>query len=120
MEKKKSILTSTIIAGAIIAVSGLNANANGLFRYNNLGSGEEVRTNLLKKVGGANSLELSCGAKSKTDTTKKGKDGKCGEGKCGASKTKAKGKGKDGKCGEGKCGASKGKKAAPATAPKKG
>lgn len=117
MEKKKNILKSTIIASAIIAVSGLSANANGLFRYNNLGSGEVVRTNLSKQASGANSLELSCGAKSKTDSTKTGKDGKCGEGKCGASKTKAKGKGKDGKCGEGKCGAGKAKTS---SAPKKG
>ena len=118
MEKKKSMLTSTILAGALIAVSSLSANANSMFRYNNLGSAEEVRTNLSKTTGGANSLELSCGATSKTDSTKTGKDGKCGatktkDGKCGATKTKA--KGKDGKCGEGKCGA--GKKAA---TPKKG
>ncbi len=31
-----------------------------------------------------------------------GKEGKCGEGKCGGEK-----KGKEGKCGEGKCGGSK-------------
>lgn len=110
MEKKKSMLASTIIAGAIIAVSSLSVNANGLFRYSKLGSGEEVRTNLLKRAGGANSLELSCGAKSKTDSMKTSKDGKCG-----AAKTKA--KGKDGKCGEGKCGAGKAKKT---TMPKKG
>lgn len=116
MEKKKNILRSTIIASAIIAVSGLSANANTMFRYSNLGSGEVVRTNLSKQARGANSLELSCGAKSKTDSTKTGKDGKCGEGKCGASKTKA-GKGKDGKCGEGKCGAGKTKTT---SAPKKG
>lgn len=112
MEKKKSILTSTIIAGAIIAVSGLNANANGLFRYNHLGSAEEVRTTLLNKTSGGNSLELSCGAKSKSDSTKKGKDGKCGEGKCGATKTKSKAK-------DGKCGAAKNKQTT-TPAPKKG
>ena len=36
----------------------------------------------------------------------KGKEGKCGEAKCGADK-KAGEKKKDGKCGEGKCGADK-------------
>jgi len=42
-----------------------------------------------------------------------GKDGKCGEGKCGGDKKKDKegkcgeGKKKDGKCGEGKCGEGK-------------
>jgi len=48
--------------------------------------------------------------------SKKGKDGKCGEGKCGKSKKKegkcgegkcGKSKKKEGKCGEGKCGKSK-------------
>ena len=34
-----------------------------------------------------------------------GKEGKCGEGKCGGKKGK-----KEGKCGEGKCGGKKGKK----------
>ncbi len=110
MEKKKSILTSTIIAGALIAVSGLSANANGLFDYNSLGSAEELRSNLLNKVSASNTLELSCGAKAKTDSTKKGKEGKCGA-------AKSKSKGKDGKCGEGKCGAGKDKKT---TTPKKG
>jgi len=118
MENKKNILASTIIAGAMIAVSGLGAKASGLFSYSNLGSAEEVRSNLLNHSSSANTLELACGAKSKTDSTKKGKDGKCGEGKCGGSKAKAKSKkGKDGKCGEGKCGATKTKKT---TAPAKG
>ena len=35
----------------------------------------------------------------------KAKDGKCGEGKCGADKKAAADKAKDGKCGEGKCSA---------------
>lgn len=43
--------------------------------------------------------EGKCGADKK-------KDGKCGEGKCGADK-KSKDKKADGKCGEGKCGAKK-------------
>ena len=43
-------------------------------------------------------------AQAKTDDKKK--DGKCGEGKCGAEKKTVEKK-KDGKCGEGKCGADK-------------
>ncbi len=46
----------------------------------------------------------------------KGKEGKCGEGKCGGDKgeegscgEKADAKGEEGKCGEGKCGGDKGK-----------
>ena len=37
------------------------------------------------------------------DIVNKGKEGKCGEGKCGGEK------GEEGKCGEGKCGGEKGK-----------
>lgn len=112
MEKKRNLIGGSIVAGAILAVSGLTTNAAGMFSYNNLGTGEEVRTNLLSSNGNnAKTLELTCGTKEKTDSTaKKGKDGKCGEGKCGEKKkmdsTGTK-KGKDGKCGEGKCGESK-------------
>ena len=36
-----------------------------------------------------------------------GKEGKCGEGKCGGAKGAEGEKGKEGKCGEGKCGGAK-------------
>ena len=36
-----------------------------------------------------------------------GKEGKCGEGKCGGAKSEEGAKGKEGKCGEGKCGGAK-------------
>ena len=100
MEKKKSILASSLIAGAIIAVSSFSASAAGMFNYNNLGTGEAVRANLLNRIDGGKNFELKCGKKGKTDSTmsKKGKDGKCGEGKCGDKKKTMK-KGKDGKCG---------------------
>jgi uncharacterized low-complexity protein len=50
------------------------------------------------KCGGAKpAAEAKCGAAKK--------EGKCGEGKCGADKAA-----KEGKCGEGKCGADKGAK----------
>lgn len=113
--KKKSLITGSMIAGALFATANLNANAVDLFRFSNLGSGEEVRSQLLG--GAAKALELKCGEKGKADSTaaKKGKDGKCGEGKCGEGKCggakkagdkkdTARKKGKDGKCGEGKCG----------------
>ena len=37
----------------------------------------------------------------------KGKEGKCGEGKCGGNKAEEGKKAKEGKCGEGKCGGNK-------------
>jgi len=51
--------------------------------------------------------EGKCGAAAKDAS--KAKDGKCGEGKCGAAAKDAT-KAKNGKCGEGKCGAGMDKK----------
>ena len=106
MEKKKNILTGSLIASAIVACSSFTTSATEAFSHSNLGSSAEVRTNLSERAGHA--LELNCGTKSKDDATKDGakkKDGKCGkkmkkDGKCGK-------KMKDGKCGEGKCGEGK-------------
>lgn len=106
MQQKKSILNRSLVAGAIIAVSGITANATGLFSFNNLGSGQQVRSRLLEN-NSDKSLELACGGKAKSDTaSKKGTDGKCGEHKMDSTSKK----GMDGKCGEGKCGGSKKKK----------
>ena len=108
MEKKKNILTGSIVAGALLAVTGFNANAANLFSYSNLGTGEAVRTNLLNRENSSKMFELSCGEKkaaSDSSMSNKMKDGKCGEGKCGEGKCGDKmKKAKDGKCGEGKCG----------------
>ena len=123
MEKKSTLVTCSMIAGALLSVSVVKANTNSLLNYNGLGTAGEVRTSLVKTI------ELNCGEKkgdaTKTDTkTKDGKcgehkdakakDGKCGEhkdakakdGKCGEHKAGDK-KAKDGKCGEGKCGEKK-------------
>ena len=93
MESKKSMLAGSLIASAILGLSNLS-NASTLTSYSALGSGAEVRSELLNiTASGANALELKCGA----DTTKghghdhsKAKDGKCGEGKCGDHKHDAK------------------------------
>lgn len=109
MEKKKSMISGALLTGALVAVTGFSANANSMFNYNSLGTGEAIRTNLLGNTDAGKTLELKCGEKSKSDSTmtKKGKDGKCGEGKCGDkkdAKSKDKKKGKDGKCGADKKG----------------
>lgn len=113
--KKKSLLTGSLIASAMLGMSSLNVNANSLFNFNELGTGSEVRSTLLDRATSDVNhlmLELKCGDSTKTKDGKCG-EGKCGEkktdgkakdGKCGADKKKADGKAKDGKCGEGKCG----------------
>ncbi|GAA0564906.1 HvfA family oxazolone/thioamide-modified RiPP metallophore [Chitinophaga japonensis] len=89
--KKKALLTGSLLAGALMATASLQANAaTDLFRFDNLGTGEAVRSRLLEGNSHARSLELNCGEKKdSTSMKKKGKEGKCGEGKCG-----------EGKCGE--------------------
>jgi len=106
MEKKKSIITSSLIASAIVACSSFTINAAEVFHHNNLGSGEEIRTTLSKEPNGSRSLELNYGARStgSSDTTKNKKDHKCGKDHKCSKDHKCGKKGKDGKCGEGKCG----------------
>jgi uncharacterized low-complexity protein len=118
MEKKrklttsKTILTSSVIAGTLFGISSLKTSASTLFDYSSLGTGSEIRMDLLEDDYSANAYEMKCG--SSTDSTKTkdhkcGKDGKCGEGKCGDKHKDGKcgDKHKDGKCGEGKCGEKK-------------
>lgn len=97
MQNKKSILTSALVAGALL--TGVSINSASAFSFSNLGNGENIRNNLSTNDVAEKNLEHSCGEKSKSDSTKnkdakktknkKGKDHKCG---------------KDGKCGEGGCG----------------
>jgi uncharacterized low-complexity protein len=102
MEKKSSLVTCSMIAGALLSVSALKAN--NLLEYNALGTAGEVRSSLVK------TLEAACGEK-KDEKAKddKAKDAKCGEKKAKDAKCGEK-KAKDGKCGEGKCGEKKGEK----------
>jgi uncharacterized low-complexity protein len=131
MEKKntkKSIITKTIIAGALLTFS---VNVDARPTTDILGSGAEVRSEIIDlniNSSTNNLLELKCGEAEKT--TKKSKvkkegkatEAKCGEGKCGedvkksdskkldtkvakTEKSDKKGKTTEAKCGEGKCGA---------------
>lgn len=126
MEKKrKNLIKGTLVAGALLSITALSAtpNSSNLFDYNALGSGAEVRTEILHNdVNPFNTFEAKCGEKAKAGETKsteaKCGEGKCGEGKCGekAKKSAKKGKAKaeakaaEAKCGEGKCGESTKKK----------
>lgn len=107
---KKSGLIVAALVGAIAIPQITEANLD--FNFSDLGSGSELRANLMKKNVKANvipfygqenlaNLELTCG------------EGKCGEGKCGGDTSKvkqdtsntSKAKVNESKCGEGKCGA---------------
>lgn len=103
MEKKntkRSILTGTIIAGALLTFS-VNADARPTTQV--LGTGAEVRAEIIDlNISSSTDMlfELKCGEAKETSkkgeakpTEKSKKEGKATEAKCG-----------EGKCGEGKCG----------------
>lgn len=77
------LLTGTLLAGAFLA----SPNTAGAFAFRDLGTGSELRADLTcgAKTDSAKSKDHKCGAK-KDSTKIKGKDGKCGQGKCGGAK----------------------------------
>ncbi|RAJ07008.1 hypothetical protein LX64_02137 [Chitinophaga skermanii] len=91
---KKLMIPGSIVATAILGLA-TPSNAN-VTAYSNLGSGAEVRSDLLNHHAAyTGKLEAKCGAgKDSTAAKSKGKEGKCGEGKCGEGKCGGK---KDGK-----------------------
>ncbi|HAQ70622.1 hypothetical protein N9545_03050 [Salibacteraceae bacterium] len=103
-----ALITGTLMAGALLGTS----NANELFSYSDLGSGSELRADLLDASNtGFKSPEGKCGeakadekSESKADDSKAAEH-KCGEGKCGEAKADMKpadSKAAEHKCGEGK------------------
>lgn len=129
-ENKNGLLKSVVLSGMIAGAMPFAANADNLFSYEDLGSGSQLRSNLIQKyVSPTDAIsntrenfvfEAKCG------------EGKCGEGKCGekegdkkkketkkegkekakkgeakAEKGKEKSKSSEAKCGEGKCGEKK-------------
>jgi len=105
-----ALITGTLMAGAILGTSA--ANANELFSYDDLGSGSELRADLLDASNtGFKSPEAKCGeAKAEAKTESKSADHKCGEAKAemkSADSKAAEHKCGEGKCGEGKCGEAK-------------
>lgn len=106
----RSLVSATLVAGSFFAST---ANASSIFNFEFMGTGSEVRNELLLK---SKSLDGACGEKAKEDKTK---EAKCGEAKCGEKKEakkenkkndkkavgkKKESKTKEAKCGQGKCG----------------
>ena len=99
--KNKTLIGGTLLAGSIIGLGGIQAHATELFTCDDLGSGAELRAELVKSERTlSHSLELKCGEKGAK------KEGKASEAKCGENKAEAKeeapaeGKVKEAKCGE--------------------
>lgn len=119
--KSKTLLAGAFLASSLIVGGSLSTNASNALSFNTLGSGAELRSELLGSSSDVQfNLEAKCGEKEKTEPQKeaKTKEAKCGEGKCGekqkeakakskkakAQETKKEAKSKEAKCGEGKCG----------------
>lgn len=110
MSKKTSFSLSLGTAFAVAALSApLAAHSESVFKSQSLSQGYQLAENDAKtpegKCGADKMKDGKCGAATKTD---KKMEGKCGEGKCGASKKKT----HEAKCGadkmkDGKCGADK-------------
>ena len=83
-ENKSGLLKSVVLSGMIAGAMPFASNADNLFNYEDLGSGSQLRSNLIQKyVSPTNAIsntgenfvfEAKCG------------EGKCGEGKCGEKK----------------------------------
>jgi len=102
MKKAHTLSLAIGAAFAAAALSPVAFAADNPFAMQKLSNGYQLAGNEAgtDKMKDGKCGEGKCGAGVKAE---KKKDGKCGEGKCGAG-TKAEKK-KDGKCGEGKCGA---------------
>lgn len=118
------MITGTILSGALLGATSVNAAQ--MFSFDDLGSGAELRSELLNAANGIKTFEATCGEK-KAEGESKAADHKCGEGKCGEEHHKKEGESKaadhkcgeskagEHKCGEGKCGEHGEKKEEPKT-----
>jgi uncharacterized low-complexity protein len=120
MADKKKIALAMVASTLVLLSNGLQANETPVeqvqeeaLSYSDLGSGEEVRSNLVSQT---NQSKTSPKAKQNNSRTKKTADGSCGESSCGAGGTGGTGgangtggtgakKPADGQCGQGTCGA---------------
>ncbi len=106
MLKSASIITGALLTGSLASFAAAE-NSSNLLDYNSMGSGAEVRTEI---------MDMNAPDILSNESTYKFGELKCGEGKCGegeektekkaeAKKTKkAEAKTSEAKCGEAKCG----------------
>jgi uncharacterized low-complexity protein len=110
--KSAVLITTTVVGGTALSFGANGTNANELLEYSSLGSGAQLRTEILDN----NRISSKALERMNSETTVKFSElkcgeGKCGEGKCGEDKKEAKKdskkegkKAEDSKAGESKCG----------------
>jgi uncharacterized low-complexity protein len=105
MKSSNKVVALAVSSAFALSISATTLNAKeNPFAIKSLSSGYQVADHHEKAKDGKCG-EGKCGAEMKKEGAKEMKDGKCGEGKCGAEMKKEGVKEmKDGKCGEGKCG----------------
>ncbi len=90
--KKTALVSGALLTGSLVGLNPLNANSGDLFDYSDLGSGAELRSELLEQ----NQSPFDAAKAAEGMTTIKFSELKCGEGKCGeGEKKEAKKDGKD-------------------------
>jgi len=126
--KKTGVITSALLSGAF-GLTTLNASGENLYNYSDMGSGAELRSELIDLNSRSSQLAVEAVSFGKHVELKCG-EGKCGEGTCGEGAEKAaaetdsttseeakkadvakegeeENKASEAKCGEGKCGEGK-------------
>jgi uncharacterized low-complexity protein len=99
--KPMAVALGSAVTATLATVSTAQADANP-FGMTQLSEGYMVADSHEGKCGGMKEKEGKCG-EGKCGAKDKKMEGKCGEGKCGGAKDKK----MEGKCGEGKCGGNK-------------
>lgn len=110
---KKSLkrATTSIVVGTLGVLAQSNANASQLMAFKPLGTGAELRTDLVVHYDNNSSTKGGTYGSDHATTEDKSGEAKCGEGKCGGENPDTKStptgtdkKASEAKCGEGKCG----------------
>ncbi len=108
MTTSAKVVALAVSSAFVLSIGAATIHAaENPFAFKSLSSGYQVADNHADKTKDGKCGEGKCGAEMKKEGAAKTKDGKCGEGKCGhgdKEMTKTDTKTKDGKCGEGKCG----------------
>ena len=99
--KPMAVVLGSAVTATLATVPAAQADANP-FGMTQLSEGYMVADSHEGKCGGMKGKEGKCG-EGKCGAKEKEMEGKCGEGKCGGAKEKK----MEGKCGEGKCGTKK-------------
>jgi uncharacterized low-complexity protein len=105
MKSSNKAVALAVSSAFVLSIGAASINAaENPFAIKSLSSGYQVAEADATKMKDGKCGEGKCGAEMKKEAGEKAKDGKCGEGKCSHGDKDA--KAKDGKCGEGKCGES--------------